>query len=75
MKRNITDEICNNMEIQTSAEMLMNEIVLWNTLKGQLGEEEYQQVEDKLYELLGIVEKEFFHYGFKAGVRFLLECM
>ncbi len=75
MEHYITDEMCNQLETESSIELVMAEKVLWKMLSELIEESQYLPVEEKLYEVFGMVEKEYFYHGFKEGIRFLLKCL
>jgi len=73
MERYITDEICNHLEPSNSLELTLAENRLWDMLTEYIPEEQYLKIEEKLYEVFALVEKEFFHYGFTEGIRFIVK--
>ncbi|MBQ2923302.1 MAG: hypothetical protein IJE60_09540 [Tyzzerella sp.] len=75
MEHYITDEMYNQLETESSIELVLAEKVLWKMLSELIEESQYLPVEEKLYEVFSMVEKEYFYHGFKEGIRFLLKCL
>ena len=75
MYKQFTDGICIDAGYSSSAEMLRAERKLYTTLKEYTTKEEYIIIETELFGVFSMLEKEFFHYGFTEGVKFLTKCM
>ena len=75
MERYITNEIYNHLAPSNSLELANAESELWGLLSELVPKEKHLRVEEKLNEVLSIVEEEDFHLGFNEGMRCILKCM
>ena len=75
MYKRFTDGICIDAGYSSSAEMIIAERKLYKLIKAHTSKDEYLVIENELYDVLALLEKEFFHYGFIEGVKFLTTCM
>lgn len=74
MERYITDEIYRRISVENSAELMMDVQSLCSSLAEHYEKEEYQQIEEQLYKVFSLLERDGFHVGFIEGIRFVVKC-